>query len=118
MEKWLEMRSHIHRFYKIFRGRPPRPPNERGGEPPSHTLPLPPRGFCRLVQDFGLQCPPATTSLGPALTPMPTKLTQRTNGPVNVRLIPEPCIRTKHTKTGKNKGQNDIDLQYAFTFIY
>ena len=70
--KWLEMRSQIHRFYKIFRGRRPGPPNERGVQPSSHTLP-PPRGFRRSVQDFGFQCPPppppppTTTSLGPAL---------------------------------------------------
>ena len=28
--KWLEIRSQIHRFYKIFTG----PPNERGVKPP------------------------------------------------------------------------------------
>ena len=65
--KWLEMRSQIHRFYKKFPGEAPVPPNERGVQPPSHTLPLPPRGFRRSVQDFGFQCPPATASLGPAL---------------------------------------------------
>ena len=65
--KWLEMRSQIHRFRKIFRGRPD-PPNEEGFIP--HlilTLAARNRGFRRSVQEFGFQCPPARTSLGPAL---------------------------------------------------
>ena len=40
----------------------------RGGSSPSHT---PPGSFRHSVQDFGFQCPPpppATTSLGPALS--------------------------------------------------
>ena len=58
--KWLEMRSQIHRFYKIMRG-------GGGFNPLSYSPPPLPRGFCRSVQDFSFQCPPATTSLGPAL---------------------------------------------------
>ena len=66
--KWLEMRSQIHRFYKIFRGRPPGPPNERGGQPPSHTHPPPPvAAFAARFKTSAFSDPPPTTSLGPAL---------------------------------------------------
>ena len=39
MAKWLEMPSQRNKFLKIFRGETPGHPNERGVEPPSHTLP-------------------------------------------------------------------------------
>ena len=43
---------------------------------------------------------------------------QMINDHVNAHLISGPRISTKHTKPGKNKVKNDLDLQYSLNFIY
>ena len=43
-------------------------------------------------------------------------VTRGTNGPVNAHLISGPSMSKKHTKPGKKRSRNDLDLQYSLSF--
>ena len=55
--KWLEMRSQIHRFYKIFRGRSPGSHNEGGFNPPLILSP-PLAAFAARFKTSAFSAPP------------------------------------------------------------